>query len=144
MLLETCYLPLIGPDLFVFFSCRTRGGEPLLSDDEIQQAAYQAIGTRTRLLLCRLLAIESTETRIFMVFRFPASLSISDLARGSMQAAEEAISRLQQILYARPQSGQPFWEREYILETMSTQESAQPVNYLRQRVEAIKLLPLGS
>ena len=61
-----------------------------------------------------------------------------------MQAAEEAISRLQQILYARPRTDQPFWEREYILETMSTQESAQPVNYLRQRMEAIKLLPSGS
>lgn len=143
MLLETCYLPLLGPDLFVFFSCRTRGGEPLLTDDEIQQAAYQAIGTRTRLLLCRLLAIESTETRIFMVFRFPASLSISDLARGIMQAAEEAISRLQQILHARPQTGQPFWEREYVLETMSAQESTQPVNYLRRRVEAMKILPSG-
>jgi len=140
MLPETCTIPLLGSDLFVYFSCQTRGREPLLTDDEIQQAAYQAIGTRTRLLLCRLLAIESSQTRLFVVFRFPASLSISDLAKGSMQAAEEAISKLQQMLHARPRTGQPFWEREYILETMNTQESTQPGKYLRQRVREMEKL----
>ncbi len=140
MLPETCTLPLLGSDLFVYFSCQTRGREPLLTGDEIQQAAYQAVGTRTRLLLCRLLAIESSQTRLFVVFRFPASLSISDLARGSMQAAEEAISKLQQILYARPRTGQPFWEREYVTETMSTKESARPGEYLRQRVREMEKL----
>ena len=140
MLPETCTIPLLGSDLFVYFSCQTRGREPLLLDDEIQQAAYQAVGTRTRFLLCRLLAIESSQTRLFVVFRFPASLSISDLAKGSMQAAEEAISKLQQILYARPRTGQPFWEREYILETMNTQESTQPGKYLQQRVREMEKL----
>lgn len=140
MLTETCTIPLLGSDLFVYFSCQTHGREPLLTNDEIQQAAYQAIGTRTRLLLCRLLAIQSSQTRLFVVFRFPASLSISDLVKGSMQAAEEAISKLQQILYARPRTGQPFWEREYILETMNTQESTQPGKYLQQRVREMEKL----
>jgi len=128
-----------GAELFVYVSWQTRGHKPLLADDQIQQAAYQAIGTRARLQLCRLLAIAGTETRIHTVFRFPASLPVSQLARISMEAAEEAISRLHGIIHARPRTLYSVWERDYVIKTLSTADISQAGDFLQRQLQEAEL-----
>ncbi len=124
-----------GPELFVYLSWQTRGGKPLLADDQIQQAIYQAVGSRTRFHLCRLLAIAGTETRIHTVFRFPASLPVSQLAKTSMEAAEEAISRLHKIIHARPTTRHSVWERDYVLKTLNTEDISQAADFLARQIQ---------
>lgn len=125
-------------DLFVYLSWQTRGGVPMLADNQVQQATCQAIGTHTRLRRCRLLAIRLTESRILTVFRFPASLSVSSLAQISMAAAGEAVANLHRILYARHQTGHPLWERDYVLKTLNAEDIVQPKSYLRRRVQEME------
>ena len=107
----------------------------MLADDQIQQAAYQAISTRTRLQFCRLLAIAATSTQIHAVFRFPASLQVSHLARISMQAADEAIARLHGIVHAKARASHTVWERDYILKTLNREDISQPGNFLLRQMQ---------
>ncbi len=85
-------------DLFVYISWKTRGGKPLLADDQVRQAAYLAITKRTRTQLCRVLAISGTCTQVHAVFRFPASLAISQIGRTAMQAAGKSVAQLSETL----------------------------------------------
>ena len=131
---ENCRAASRCPELFVYLSWRTRDGIPLLADDQTQQAAYQAIGSRTRLQFCRLLAISATSTDIHAVFQFPASLQISHLARISMEAAEEAIARLHGIVHAKTRTSTSAWERDYVLKTLSRDDISQAGDFLQQQM----------
>ena len=58
-------------DLFVHVSWKTRAGEPTLACDQLRQTAFEAIRARTRLHLCRVLAMNGTRDRVDVVFRVP-------------------------------------------------------------------------
>lgn len=111
--------------LFVYLSWRTRDKKPLLADEQIRQAVSQAITTRARTQFCHTLAVSGTDTEVHAIFRFPASLQVSCIARMSMQAAAEAVTQLSEILYAR-QIHPAIWETHFTSQTLSAGKRQKP------------------
>lgn len=119
--------------LFVHLSWKTHEEKPWLADDQVRQAVYQAISTRTRSQLCRTLAIDGTDTEVHAVLRFPASLPISCLARIAMQVAAEAVTQVMEMLYAQ-QIYCGVWERHFTSQTLNASEAAEAEAYLQQKL----------
>jgi len=129
--------PVTKPELFVYLCWQTLRSVPYLADDQLQQVAYQAIQVRTRMLSCHLLAIDGTHTQIHAIFRFPASLAVSHLAQISMQASEEAICKLERILYSQQRQLVAVWERKYAAKTLSREDITQAAEYLRRQIQVM-------
>ena len=120
--------------LFVYFTWETRSGSPLLGDEQIRQAAHQAIQTRIRSQLCRVLAIASTPCQIHLIARFPASLPIKDIVSIAREAAQEAIFRHQIMFEGDSLEMRFLWERKFTAHTLSAAEAAQAQTYLQQQI----------
>ena len=97
-------------ELFVYLSWNTHAEYPLLHSDEARQAAFQAVETRARLRLCRLLAIEATPCRVHLVCRFPASLSVSHLVGIVQMACAESVCRLWEAIEPGRSLPRRLWE----------------------------------
>ena len=120
--------------LFVYFTWKTRNESPLLGDEEVRQAAHQAIQTRIRVQLCHVLAICSTPWEIHLIARFPASMPIKSIMSCARQAAQEAIARHQEILNGCPRELYSPWEPDFKASTLSAAEASQPQAYLQQKI----------
>lgn len=119
--------------LFVYLSWKTQAGLPILESDEIQQAAHLAIAHRARAQFSRILAIGNTSREVHMVVRFPASLSVSIIARTSRVSAQQAISQLLG-LYGQPAATASVWESDYTAHTLSREDADEATAYLRARI----------
>ncbi len=122
--------------LFVYLQWRTQGDKPVLHNDQLRQAAYLAITTRTRSQLCHIVAIDGTASEIRMIVRFPASFPISTVLKVSREAAQEAILRHEEIVNGCSRGTVSLWDRAYTAQTLSAGEAAEANVYLRQRIEA--------
>jgi len=127
--------------LFVYLSWKTQAELPLLDTDEVQQAAHLAIASRTRTHFGRLLAIGSTPSQVHMVVRFPASLSVSVIARTSRVSAQEAITQFLGVC-GQPAATAPLWDSAYIARTVSREDADQATAYLRARIADAKAAAL--
>ena len=121
--------------LFVYLSWKTQAGLPILESDEIQQAAHLAIAHRARAQFSRILAIGSTSREVHMVVRFPASLSVSIIARTSRVSAQQAISQLLG-LYGQPAATASVWESHYTARSLNAAEASEAEAYLRRQISA--------
>lgn len=122
------------PQLFVHLTWKTLDSRPLLGDDQLRQAAFCAIKARTRSQLCRVLAIGGTPCQVHMVVSFSASLPINTLLRIACEAAQEAITRQQEVVNGNWQEPTGFWQRDYTAHTLNAAEAAEADAYLRQRL----------
>ncbi len=120
--------------LYIYFTWKTRDDRPILSDDQIRQASYQAIQTRIRSQLCQVLAIASTPCQIHLIARFSASMPIKSLVSIAREAAEEAISRHHEMLNGCPLDSRSPWEREFTAHTVNAAEAAHAHTYIQQRM----------
>lgn len=121
--------------LFVYLTWETRDDCPVFHDDQLRQAAYLAIKARTRTQLCHVLALGGTPCQIHMIAQFPASLPVNALLRMSREAAQEAITRHQEMLNGSPKDTRSLWGREYTAHTLNALDVAQAQTYLRQQIE---------
>ena len=128
------YLQCKEPALFVYLAWGTRHGQPVLSSDEVRQAAYLAIMTRTRSQLCRILAIDGTTEEIHLVAQFPPSLSVSTVVRIAQQAGGEAIAHQSQVLQGRPVSCETLWRTDYTTHTLTQIDAAEAQAYLCRQI----------
>ena len=119
--------------LFVYLSWDTRGGLPVLSCEELRQAAYLAITLRTRSQFCHILAIGGTAGGIHLVAKIPHSLSVRDVAQMSQDASGIAIARQAEVFQGRLISRDHLWEHGYLTHTLRKSEAAEPEIYLRQQ-----------
>ncbi len=126
--------------LFVYLFWKTQAGLPLLGSDEVQQAAHLAIAHRARTQFGHLLAIGSTPSEVHMVVRFPASLSVSVIARTSRVSAQQAITRLLDV-YGQPAATASVWESAYTAHTLNREDADRAAAYLRARIADDARLP---
>lgn len=133
------YLENQDVQLFVYFTWKTRAARPLFDDEQIRQAAHQAIQARIRSQFCRVLAIHSTPCQTHLIASFPASLAIKFIVSISRDAAEEAIFRGMEMLTGTSRELQSPWEREFTAHTMSAAEATQAQAYLQQRLGSFHL-----
>lgn len=124
------YSPGKDSALFVYLAWGTRKGDPALSSDDIRQAAYQAITTRTRTQLCHILAIGGTAGRVHLVVKFPPSLSVSDVARIAQEAGGAAIAHQSETFHGRFVRREQLWESGYTVHTMGQIDAAEAQDYL--------------
>lgn len=122
--------------LFVYLQWGTRDGKPVLHNDQLRQAAYLAITTRTRSQLCHIVAIDGTASQIGMIVQFPASFPISTVLKVSREAAQEAVLRHEEMVNGCSRETASLWDRAYIAQTLSAGEAADANVYLRQQFEA--------
>ena len=122
--------------LFVYLAWGTRNGRPVLCCDEVRQAAYLAITTRTRSQFCHVLAIGGTAGRIHLIVRFPPSLPISAVARMAQEAGGEAIAQQSQTFYGRPIFREQLWESDYTTHTLHQIDPVEAQAYLRRQIAA--------
>lgn len=122
-------------DLFAHVSWKTPARKPMLACDQLRQAAYEAVITRTRTHLCRVLAIGGTDTQVHLVVRFPASLPISEIARISMQASADAMSQLFVTIHARRLDMESIWDKSFTAQTLGPNESADAQTFLQKEIE---------
>lgn len=118
--------------LYVYLAWGTRGDLPVLGCEELRQAAYLAITTRTRSQFCHVLAIGGTAGRIHLIAQFPPSMSISVFARIAQDAGGSAIARQSEAFQGRLISRDHLWEHGYLTHTLRPSEAAEPEAYLRQ------------
>ena len=128
------YSPVKDSALFVYLSWGTRKGDPVLSTDDIRQAAYHAITTRTRTQLCHILAIGGTAGRVYLIAKFPPSLSVSDVARIAQDAGSAAIAQQSQTFHGRSIHRDQLWEAGYTVRTMGETDAAEARDYLNQQM----------
>jgi len=128
------HLQCTDAQLFVHLTWGTQDDRPLLGDDESRQAAYLAIKARTRSQLCRVLAIGGTPCQVHMVISFPPSLPIHTLLRIAREAAQEAITRQQEMMSGNFRELPCYWGPGYTAHTLSAAEAAQAKTYLQQRL----------
>lgn len=124
-------------DLFVYLSWATEGAFPLLDTDQLQQAAYLAITTRARSQFCHLLAIGGTASRLHLVCRFPASLSITSIVKIGQSACAEAVARLWETIERGRREPSPLWERTYTARTLSSTEAGDARDFVCRRIAEI-------
>lgn len=130
------YSPSKDSALFVYLAWGTRKGDTSLSSDDICQAAYHAITTRTRTQFCHILAIGSTVGRVHLVAKFPPSLSISDVARIAQEAGSAAIAHQSEMFHGRFVRREQLWEAGYTVHTIGQMDAAEAQDYLsRQMVQ---------
>ena len=130
------YLQCKEPALFVYLAWGTRNRQPVLSSDEVRQAAYLAVMTRTRSQLCRILAIGGTTEEIHLVVQFPPSLSVSTVARIAQEASSDAIAYQSQMFQGRPLSRETLWRTDYTTRTLPQIDAAEAQAYLRRQIAA--------
>lgn len=123
-------------ELFVYLSWTTHARFPFLASDQARQVALQAIAAGTRLRFCRLLAIDLTPSRIHLVCRFPASLSISHLIGIAQTTCASAVCRLWEII--EPDCSLPLklWEPTCTARTLDPMTETEAKAYLRQQMAA--------
>ena len=128
------YPPSKDSALFVYLAWGTRRGDPILSSDDIRQAAYHAITTRTRTQFCHILAIGGTAGRVHLIAKFPPSLAISDVARIAQEAGSAAVVRQSEIFHGRFIHRDQLWEAGYTVRTMGETDAAQAHDYLHRQM----------
>lgn len=124
------YSPSKDSALFVYLSWGTRKGDPALITDDIRQAAFHAITTRTRTQFCHILAIGGTAGRVHLIAKFPPSLSISNVARIAQEAGGAAIAHQFETFHGRYVRREQLWESGYTVRTMSEMDTAEAQDYL--------------
>ena len=122
--------------LFVYLAWGTRDSLPVLGCDQVRQAVYLAIKTRTRSQLCHVLAIDGTADRIHLIVRFPPSIPISIVARMAREAGSAATAHQSKILYGHPILQARLWERNYTSHTLRQMDAAEAPAYLRRQIAA--------
>lgn len=120
--------------LYVYLAWGTRGGLPVLDSEELRQATYLAITTRTRSRFCHVLAIGGTAGRIQLVAQIPPSLSVSDVARMAQEAGGIAIARQAETFHGRPISRDHLWEHGFLTHTLRKTDAADAEIYLKQQI----------
>ncbi len=128
------YPPSKDSALFVYLAWGTRKGDPTLSFDDIRQAAFHAITTRTRTQFCHILAIGGTAGRVHLIAKFPPSLAISDVARIAQEAGSAAIAHQSETFHGRLVHREQIWEAGYTVRTMSETDAAQAHEYLNRQM----------
>lgn len=123
--------------LYVYLAWGTRGGLPVLASEELRQAAYLAITTRTRSRFCHVLAIGGTAGRIQLVAQIPPSLSVSDVARMAQEASGLAIAHQSETFDGRFISRDHLWEHGFLTHTLRKTDAADAEIYLRQQIVQI-------
>ena len=121
-------------DLFVHVSWKTRSGAPTLACDQLRQTAFQAIRTRTRLHFCHVLAMKGSRDQVDIVFRVPASMPVSQVARMSMKESHRAITRFWQIFRTEPVPAQNFWASDFTARSLNAAEASEAEDYLRRQL----------
>jgi len=119
--------------LFVHVKWETRNGEPLLCDEDIRQAAYAAAKCCARTHRCHTLALGGQADHIHAIFEFPASLSISTLAKLTMQASGEAVARFLTFMRERPVATDAVWEPGYSRRTLNESDLPQVIASIEQQ-----------
>ena len=122
--------------LFVYLAWGTRKGDPTLSSDDIRQAAYHAITTRSRTQFCHILAIGGTAGRVHLIAQFPPSLSISDVARIAQEAGSAAVAHQSETFHGRFVRREQLWESGYTVHTMGETDAAEAQDYLSRQMTA--------
>ena len=128
------YPPSKDSALFVYLAWGTRKGDPALSFDDIRQAAFHAITTRTRTQFCHILAINGTAGRVHLIAKFPPSLSISDVARIAQEAGSAAVAHQLETFHGRSIHLDQLWEAGYTVRTMGETDAAQAHDYLHRQM----------
>jgi len=128
------YLPSKDSALFVYLTWGTRKDDPALSCDDIRQAAYHAITTRTRTQFCHILAIGGNAGRVHLIAKFPPSLSISDVARIAQDAGSAAIAHQSEMFHGRFVRRERLWEAGYTVHTMGQVDAAEAQEYLNRQM----------
>ena len=123
--------------LFVYLAWDTRGGLPVLASEELRQAAYLAITTRTRSRFCHILAIGGTAGRIQFIAQIPPSLSVFDVARMAQEASGLAVAHQSETYQGRPISRDHIWDRDFLTHTLRKMDAADAEVYLRQQIMQI-------
>ena len=142
------YLQCKEPELFAYLAWETHGGQPVLSSEEVRQAVFLAITTRTRSQFCRVLAIDGTANRISMIVRFPPSLSISTVARMAQEAGSEAVAFQFQVIQGCFLPRERIWGTAYVTHTLPQMDDAESRAYLsrqiiQQQAPRFQTLPLN-
>lgn len=119
--------------LYVYLAWGTRGDLPVLVSEELRQAAYLAITTRTRSQFCHILAIGGNAGRIHLIAQFPPSLSVSDVARMAQDASGSAIAHQSETFDGRLISRDHLWERGFLTHTLQKTDAANAEIYLQQQ-----------
>ncbi len=121
-------------ELFAYLRLATAGRLPLLSDEDVVQAAETALKARARMHRCEVLAVGSGRNDLHLVIRFPASLSLKHLVGIVCEASSVAVAR---FLSAERQDRFPpdsVWGERYELDTLSPADVPAAVARVCERV----------
>lgn len=121
--------------LFVCLTIRTHNNKDVLCDDQLRQAAYQAIIVRTRFQRCPVLAIGGTPRRIDLVMQYTPSLPVTALVQICREAASEAITRQSAMLHGCQTDPAKFWQRSFAAHSLSADQAQQAEAYLEAYLE---------
>ena len=130
------YPPSRDSALFIYLAWGTRNGDSTLNSDDIRQAAYLAITTRTRTQFCHILAIGGTAGRVHLIAKFPPSLAVSEVARIAQEAGSDAIAHQAETFHGRFVRREELWEAGYTVRTMSETDAAEAQEYLCRQMTA--------
>lgn len=128
------YLQCKEPELFAYLAWETHCGQPVLGSEEVRQAVFRAIMTRTRTQFCRVLAIDGTPDQIYMIVRFPPSLSVSTVARMAQDAGAEAANFQLRIIQGRVLPCERIWGTDYSTHTLPQMDAAESRAYLSRQL----------
>ena len=128
------YLQCKEPELFAYLAWETHCGQPVLGSEEVRQAVFRAITTRTRTQFCRVLAIDGTPDQIYMIVRFPPSLSVSTVARIAQEAGGEAAASHLRIIQGRFLPREQIWGTDYSTHTLPQMDIAESRAYLSRQL----------
>jgi REP element-mobilizing transposase RayT len=130
-------------ELFVSLRLTTADQVPLFADENVVQAAEIALKSFIRMHRCHILALGNEPNQLYLVIKFIASLSPSELMRMVRETSAEAIARFLSIEHQHPVSPNNVWDRTYLIDTLSPADVPDAIANVYRRVVQTNALQLA-
>jgi REP element-mobilizing transposase RayT len=106
-------------ELFVSLRLTTADQAPLFADEDVVQAAETALTALIRMHRCHILALGNEPNHLYLVIKFIASLSPSELTKIVQEISAKAIAQFLSVERQHRFFPDDVWGRTYLIDTLS-------------------------